>query len=177
MRDVDLDLPTDALVVCCGVSGSGKSSLAFDTLHAEGQRRYLEALARGMPNALPPKVDRITGLPPTIALSQRDSGRPGRSTVGSTAQIAPVLRVLFARGGTQHCPVCGRTITPRTHDEIVAALLALPEGTRLTLESPVKGGSDAAVIEDRDRVVVVKEKSEAVAPAATQTLTVVDPGL
>ena len=138
-------------MVFCGVSGSGKSSLAFDTIHAEGQRRYLEALARGMPAGLPPRVDRISGLPPTIALSQRDGGRPGRATVGEVAQVAPVLRVLFARGGVQHCPKCGRPVEPRTHDEIVAAILARPEGTRLTVEAPIAGGSDPAVIAEVQR--------------------------
>ncbi len=153
LRDVDLDLPTESLVVFCGVSGSGKSSLAFDTLHAEGQRRYLEALARdrGLPGALPPKVDRIVGLPPTIALSQRDGGRPGRSTVGTVAHVAPVLRVLFARAGTQHCPVCGRPVRPRTHDEIVAAILELPTDTRVTIEAPVSGGTDPAVVAEVQR--------------------------
>lgn len=152
LQNVDLDIPIDALVVLCGVSGSGKSSLAFDTVHAEGQRRYLEAVARDRgTTVLPPKVDRITGLPPTIALSQRDVGRPARSTVGSIAQVAPVLRVLFARAGTQHCPVCGRPIEPRTHDEIVSALLAWPEGTRLTIEAPVAGGTDPAVVAEVQR--------------------------
>jgi len=140
-------------VVFCGVSGSGKSSLAFDTIHAEGQRRYLEALARdrGGPAGTPPRVDRIEGLPPTIALPQRDSGRPGRATVGTYAQVAPVLRVLFARAGTPHCPTCGRPVEPRTHDEIVAAMLAWPEDTRVTIEAPVSGGTDRAVIEEVQR--------------------------
>ncbi|MEO0604728.1 MAG: hypothetical protein AAF211_25070, partial [Myxococcota bacterium] len=153
LRNLDLDLPTDSLVVFCGVSGSGKSSLAFDTLHAEGQRRYLDALARdrGVPNVLPPRVDRIDGLPPTIALSQRDAGRPGRSTVGSVAHVAPVFRVLFARAGTQHCPACGRPVVPRTHDEIVAAILEMPEGARVTVEAPVAGGTEPAVVAEVQR--------------------------
>ncbi|MEM6928883.1 MAG: hypothetical protein AAF602_18230 [Myxococcota bacterium] len=153
LRNLDLDLPTDSLVVFCGVSGSGKSSLAFDTLHAEGQRRYLDALSRdhGVPGVLPPRVDRIEGLPPTIALSQRDARRPGRSTVGSVAQVAPVLRVLFARAGTQHCPACGRPVEPRTHDEIVGAILEMPEGARVTVEAPVAGGTDPAVIAEVQR--------------------------
>ncbi|MEQ1500737.1 MAG: ABC-ATPase UvrA [Myxococcota bacterium] len=141
LQAVDLDLPRGALIVFCGVSGSGKSSLAFDTLFVEGQRRYLEALAihRGRgPSLVPPRVDRIDGLPPTIALAQRAGAYGPRSTVGSVAELDPVLRILFGRTGVAHCPRCGRPVTPSTHDEIVGALLALPLGTRLTLEAPLR---------------------------------------
>jgi excinuclease ABC subunit A len=158
---VDLDLPRAQLIVLCGVSGSGKSSLAFDTLFVEGQRRYLEALAAGRPRGpslVPPRVDAIDGLPPTLALPQRAAAYGPRSTVGSVAEIEPVLRVLFARAGTQHCPRCGAAVAPVTHDEIVAALVALPSGTRLTIEAPLRleapgerGPDLAAVVEEIER--------------------------
>jgi excinuclease ABC subunit A len=142
LRSVDIDLPRERLVVLCGVSGSGKSSLAFDTLHAEGQRRYLEALALHrsgvVPMLAPPRVDLVAGLPPTVALAQRVPPPSSRATVGTVTEIDALLRVLFARAGTQHCPVCGRPIVPRTADEALAVLLALPLGTRLTIESPVR---------------------------------------
>lgn len=118
LRQVDLALPVGALVVFCGVSGSGKSSLAFDTLHSEGQRRYLQALAAGRGGALPPPsaVDAVTGLPPTIALAQRGVAPTRRTTVGSLLDVDAVLRVLMSRAGTLHCPKCGRPVTPRAHD-------------------------------------------------------------
>ena len=123
LRAIDLDLPLGALVVLTGVSGSGKSSLALDTLHAEGRRRYLEALSTSLRHAArglsAPEVDLVTGLPPTIALEQRHAPPSSRSTVGTLGEILPVLRVLFARVGVQHCPGCGATIQPHTHDEIV----------------------------------------------------------
>ncbi|MEZ4236073.1 MAG: hypothetical protein R3F59_07910 [Myxococcota bacterium] len=154
---VDLDLPRGQLIVLCGVSGSGKSSLAFDTLFVEGQRRYLEALGAGRqrgPGLVPPRVDRIDGLPPTLALPQRASAFGPRSTVGTVTEAAPVLRVLFARAGTQHCPRCGAAIAPVTHDEIVARLAALPDGTRLTLEAPLRlepGADVAGILEEVQR--------------------------
>src|SRR5688572_27880681 len=150
LRGVDLDVPRERLVVLCGVSGSGKSSLAFDTVHAEGQRRYLEALAlhrAGIPLVTPPKVDRIDGLPPTVALGQRMGAPSPRATVGTVGELDPVLRVLFGRAGTMHCPRCGRPIVPSTHDSIVGALLRLPEGARLTLEAPLQAHGDAVVEE------------------------------
>lgn len=156
LRSVDLDLPRDQLIVFCGVSGSGKSSLAFDTLFMEGQRRYLEALAvhrARMPNLAPPRVDRIEGLPPTLALAQRAGTLGPRSTVGSVTEVDAVLRVLFGRAGVQHCPRCDRPIVPSTIDEIVASLLALPEGARLTLEVPLRTGGEPsrAVLEEVQR--------------------------
>jgi len=149
LRAVDLDLPVGALVVLAGVSGSGKSSLAFDTLHAEGQRRYLEALGleRGVAVLQPPRVDRIEGLPPTVGLAQRAAAPSPRSTVASITGLGPVLRVLFGRCGTLHCPVCDRAVQPMTHDAMVARLEALPKGSRLTLESPLSGGEEAVLAE------------------------------
>ncbi|MCB9665654.1 MAG: AAA family ATPase [Alphaproteobacteria bacterium] len=151
----DLDLPTDALVVVVGRSGSGKSSLAFDTLHAEGQRRYLEALSshlRQVVGSLPrPRVDVIHGLPPTIALAQ-DGVRPGGgSTVSTLAEVEPVLRVLFGRAGTLRDPATGEAVHATPHDRIVEALLALPEGTRLHLEAPLGTGREAVAVLDEVR--------------------------
>ena len=135
----DLDLPRDRLVVVCGVSGSGKSSLVFHTLHAEGRRRYLEALAGSLRGrSLPaPEIDDLTGLPPTIALDQRWATPTDRSTVASQAELMDGLRVLWARAGTAHCPRCDAPVVPTPLDAAVGRLLALPAGTALTLEAPV----------------------------------------
>jgi len=153
LTGVDLSLPREALIVFTGVSGSGKSSLAFDTLHAEGQRRYLEALsihARGFSRGLSrPAVDAIDGLPPTVALDQRYRAPSRRMTVGTFTDVHAVLAVLYSRAGVQHCPICDREIRPQTHDEIVNELMGLEAGTRLTIESPVKGSE--GVIEEIQR--------------------------
>ncbi|TNE91830.1 MAG: ATP-binding cassette domain-containing protein [Deltaproteobacteria bacterium] len=144
LRGVDLDLAPGTLTVFVGRSGSGKSSLAFDTVHAEGQRRYLEALVgreRGASSLARPDVDLVEGLPPTIGLDQRGSGPSTRSTVATSTDVAALLRVLVARAGTQHCPSCGEPVVPRTHDEIVAELLR-DEG-RLELDAPVRRGGSA----------------------------------
>jgi len=157
LQDVDLDLPLRALVVFTGVSGSGKSSLAYDTLHQEGQRRYLEALAahqrRPGPNLRRPRVDLVSGLPPTIALDQRAGAPDPRATVASQAEVHDLLALVFARAGTQHCPDCGEPVRPRTHDEIVAAILEEPEGARLLLQAPVRirEGIGAAVLQEVGR--------------------------
>ncbi len=141
LRGVDVDLPLGRLIVCCGPSGSGKTSLLFDVLHAEGQRRYLEALAVDHRTELPPppRVDSIAHLPPTVAFPQR-SGAPGpRSTVGTLSDVAPLVRVLFARAGVQRCPTCGSAIVPVTLDEATERLCRLPEGSRLHLETLIRG--------------------------------------
>ena len=144
LKGLDLVLPKRALIVFTGVSGSGKSSLAFDTLHGEGQRRYLEALAihgRGLGRGLSrPRVDAITGLPPTVALDQRFTAPSRRMTVGTFSELHATLAVLFARAGVQHCPICDAVIQPRTHDEIVEEIMGLERGARLLLESPVQAG-------------------------------------
>ncbi len=137
-----------------GVSGSGKSSLLFDTLHAEGQRRYLEALSphlgRRFARVRPAAVDVLTGLPPTIGLEQRAAAVGARATVGSLAEIWPLLRVLFARDGVQHCPDCDDPVVVTSHDAIVGRLLGYPQGTRLTLEAPVRG-APAAIVDEIGR--------------------------
>src|SRR5947199_4059595 len=144
LRDVNLDLPRNRLIVFTGVSGSGKSSLAFDTLYAEGQRRYVESLssyARQFLGQLQkPDVDLLSGLSPAISIQQKTAGRNPRSTVGTITEIHDYLRVLYARIGQGHCPECGRPITAQTREQIIARILALPEGTRFLILAPVVRG-------------------------------------
>src|SRR3974390_3716187 len=133
LRNVNLDLPRNRLVVFSGVSGSGKSSLAFDTLYAEGQRRYVESLsayARQFLGQLQkPDVDYLSGLSPSISIQQKTAGKNPRSTVGTITEIHDFLRVLYARVGQGHCPNCGRPITAQTREQILQRILALPEAT------------------------------------------------
>lgn len=140
LRGVTLEIPRNQLVCFTGVSGSGKSSLAFDTLYAEGQRRYVESLsayARQFIGQLPkPDVEQITGLSPSISIQQKTSGWNPRSTVGTITQIHDYLRVLFARAGTQHCPRCAAPISAQTREQMIARILALPEGTRFLVLAP-----------------------------------------
>src|SRR6516162_9531791 len=144
LRNVNLDLPRNRLIVFTGVSGSGKSSLAFDTLYAEGQRRYVESLSSYARQFLgqmeKPDVDLLAGLSPTISIQQKAAGRNPRSTVGTITEIYDFLRVLFARIGQGHCPQCGRPITAQTREQIIARILALPTGTRFLILAPVIRG-------------------------------------
>ncbi len=141
LANVDLELPRNRLICFTGVSGSGKSSLAFDTLHAEGQRRYIESLssyARQFLGQLEkPDVDQITGLSPTISIQQKSSGWNPRSTVATVTQIHDYLRVLFARVGTQHCTQCSRPITAQTREQIYGRITALPSGSKLLILAPL----------------------------------------
>src|SRR5256886_14945646 len=141
LRNVDLELPRNRLIVFTGVSGSGKSSLAFDTLYAEGQRRYVESLssyARQFLGQLQkPDVDYLSGLSPAISIQQKAAGRNPRSTVGTITEIHDYLRVLFARIGEGHCPQCGRPITAQSREQIITRILALPARTRFLVPSPV----------------------------------------
>src|SRR3954471_24349288 len=144
LRNVDLTLPRDSLIVFTGVSGSGKSSLAFDTIYAEGQRRYVESLssyARQFLGQLPkPDVDYIGGLSPSVSIQQKTAGRNPRSTVGTITEVSDFLRVLYARLGQGHCPKCQRPITAQTREQIIGRILALPGGTRFQLLAPVVRG-------------------------------------
>jgi excinuclease ABC subunit A len=144
LRGVDLVLPRGRLIVFTGVSGSGKSSLAFDTLYAEGRRRYVESLSSYARQFLgaqsKPDADAITGLPPTISIRQKTAGDNPRSTIGTITQVHDFLRVLFARLGTQHCPKCGRPIAAQTREQIVARILTLPAGARFAMLAPVIAG-------------------------------------
>jgi excinuclease ABC subunit A len=141
LKNVDLVLPRERLIVFTGVSGSGKSSLAFDTLYAEGQRRYLESLssyARQFLDQLPrPDVDYVGGLSPAISIQQKTATRNPRSTVGTITEIADYLRVLFARLGQGHCTKCGRPITAQSREQIIGQILALPPGSRVQILAPV----------------------------------------
>ena len=141
LKNISLDIPRNKLVVITGLSGSGKSSLAFDTIYAEGQRRYIESLsayARQFLGMLEkPDCDQITGLSPAIAIEQRTSARNPRSTVGTVTEIYDYLRLLFARIGKPYCPKCGKPISSQTTDQIVDNLLALPEGTNLIILAPL----------------------------------------
>ena len=155
LQGIDLDLPRGRLIVCAGVSGSGKTSFAFDTVYAEAQRRFVEALAPGLRNRFGamrrPDVEQITGLTPAIGVSQHHGSPSPRATVGTLTEVHDLLRVLWARLGQQHCPRCDRPIHTDTVDGIVRALLQLPDGARLTLCAPVlrgRTGSVAAVIEE-----------------------------
>ncbi len=144
LKNIDLAVPRDRLVVVTGLSGSGKSSLAFDTIYAEGQRRYVESLSAYARQFLEqmekPDVDAIEGLPPTIAIQQRRGGFSPRSTVATATEIHDYLRLLFARVGTAYCPRCGRKIQPQRLEQIVERVMALAEGTRLMVLAPLVRG-------------------------------------
>jgi excinuclease ABC subunit A len=144
LRDVDLELPRDALIVITGLSGSGKSSLAFDTIYAEGQRRYVESLSAYARQFLglmeKPDVDSIEGLSPAISIDQKTTSRNPRSTVGTVTEIHDYLRLLWARIGTPHCPECGAEITGQTQEQIVDRLMTLEEGVKFMVMAPVVRG-------------------------------------
>src|SRR2546421_7961649 len=144
LRNVNLELPRNQLIVFTGVSGSGKSSLAFDTLYAEGQRRYVESLSsyarQFMGEMQKPDVDFLSGLSPSISIQQKSAGRNPRSTVCTITEIYDYLRVLYARVGQGHCPQCGRPITAQSREQIIARIMALPEGTRFLVLAPVVRG-------------------------------------
>jgi excinuclease ABC subunit A len=144
LRNVDVDLPRDSLIVFTGLSGSGKSSLAFDTIFAEGQRRYVESLSAYARQFLgqmdKPDVDFIEGLSPAVSIDQKSTNRNPRSTVGTITEVYDYLRLLYARAGTQYCPVCGEQVSRQTPQQIVDRLLELPEGTRYQLLAPVVRG-------------------------------------
>ena len=144
LKNVDLTIPRDKLIVLTGLSGSGKSSLAFDTIFADGQRRYMESLSSYARQFLgqmeKPDVDSITGLSPAISIDQKTTSKNPRSTVGTVTEIYDYLRLLYARIGVPHCPVCGREIRQQTVDQIVDKLMELEEGTKIQLMAPIVRG-------------------------------------
>ncbi len=144
LKNIDVDIPHNALVIITGLSGSGKSSLALDTLFAEGQRRFVESLSTYARQFLglmqKPRVGHITGLSPAIAIEQRNTSTGLRSTVGTLTEIYDYLRLLYAHIGIPHCPSCGSAITPQTTEEIISSILALPSGTRIEVLAPVIRG-------------------------------------
>ncbi len=155
LRDVDLEIPRDKMVVITGLSGSGKSSLAFDTIYAEGQRRYVESLSSYARQFLglmeKPDVDQIEGLSPAISIDQKGAGRNPRSTVGTVTEVYDYLRLLYARVGQPHCPECGDPITQQTPQQIVNSILEMEEGARLLILAPIikdRKGEHKGVFED-----------------------------
>ena len=144
LKNIDIDIPRDEFVVLTGLSGSGKSSLAFDTIYAEGQRRYMESLSSYARQFLgqmeKPQVESLEGLPPAISIDQKSTNRNPRSTVGTVTEIYDYLRLLFARAGIPHCPKCGREIKKQTVDEMVDKIMALPERTKIQVLAPVVRG-------------------------------------
>src|SRR5512137_3161926 len=158
LKNITVEIPRDKLVVITGLSGSGKSSLAFDTIFAEGQRRYVESLSAYARQFLgqmdKPDVDYIEGLSPAVSIDQKGVSHNPRSTVGTVTEVYDYLRLLFARVGVPHCPVCGREVRQQSAEEIVNAIEALPDGTRLLILAPlVRGrkGTHQNVIEDARR--------------------------
>ena len=154
LKNINLTIPRDKMVVVTGLSGSGKSSLAFDTIYAEGQRRYVESLSAYARQFLgqvdKPDVDSIEGLSPAISIDQKTTSKNPRSTVGTVTEIYDYLRLLYARIGIPHCPICGREITSQSVDQIVEQLMAFGEGARLTLLAPVireKKGTHEKILE------------------------------
>ncbi len=144
LKNIDVDIPRNELVVLTGLSGSGKSSLAFDTIYAEGQRRYMESLSSYARQFLgqmeKPEVDSIEGLPPAISIDQKSTNKNPRSTVGTVTEIYDYLRLLYARIGTPHCPKCGKEIKRQTVDQMTDSVMALPQGTKIQLLAPVVRG-------------------------------------
>ena len=158
LKNIDVTLPRDKLIVMTGLSGSGKSSLAFDTIYAEGQRRYVESLSSYARQFLgqmdKPDIDSIEGLSPAISIDQKTTSRNPRSTVGTVTEIHDYLRLLYARAGTPHCPSCGRVIRQQTIDQIVDQVLSLPERTRIMVLAPVvrgRKGEYVKLLEDMAR--------------------------
>ena len=144
LKSVDLEIPRDKLIVFTGLSGSGKSSLAFDTIYADGQRRYVESLSSYARQFLgqmeKPDVDSIEGLSPAISIDQKTTSKNPRSTVGTVTEIYDYLRLLYARIGIPHCPICGRPIQQQTVDQMVDKVMSLSEGTRLQILAPTVRG-------------------------------------
>jgi len=163
LKNIDVEIPRNKFVVITGISGSGKSSLAFDTIYAEGQRRYMESLSAYARQFLgrmeKPDVDYIEGLSPAICIDQRGAGRNPRSTVGTVTEIYDYLRLLYARVGIPHCPKCGRVVARQTVQQIVDAIMALPQGSRLMILAPlIKGrkGEHKRVFDDIRRMGLVR---------------------
>ena len=156
LKNIDIEIPRDKLVVFTGLSGSGKSSLAFDTIYAEGQRRYVESLSSYARMFLgqmdKPDVDYIEGLSPAISIDQKTTSKNPRSTVGTVTEIYDYLRLLWARIGIPHCPVCGREITSQTVDQIVDKLLVLPERTKIQIMAPVARGKKGEFVKELDDI-------------------------
>ena len=170
LKNIDLTLPREKFIVMTGLSGSGKSSLAFDTIYADGQRRYVESLSSYARMFLgrmdKPDVDYIEGLSPAISIDQKTTSKNPRSTVGTVTEIYDYLRLLWARVGTPHCPICGKEIKQQTIDQIIDQVLELPEATRIQVMAPVirgKKGEHAKIFEDARRSGYVRCRVDGIA--------------
>ncbi|MDO4990844.1 MAG: excinuclease ABC subunit UvrA [Eubacteriales bacterium] len=177
LKNIDVEIPRDRLVVITGLSGSGKSSLAFDTIYAEGQRRYVESLSSYARMFLgqmdKPDVDYIDGLSPAISIDQKTTSRNPRSTVGTVTEIYDYMRLLWARVGVPHCPKCGREIRQQSIDQIVDRIMELPAGTKIQLMSPVirgKKGEHAKVLEDARRSGYVRARIDGISYDLTEEI-------
>ena len=177
LKNINLDIPRNKLVVISGLSGSGKSSLAFDTLFAEGQRRYMESLssyARQFLGSMDkPDVDLIEGLSPAISIEQKSTNKNPRSTVGTITEIYDYYRLLFARTGHAHCPECGREIREQTIDQIVDSIMEWPEGTKIQILSPVirgKKGEHTKIIEDAQKSGFVRARIDGVVTSLDESI-------
>ncbi|HHW15334.1 MAG TPA: excinuclease ABC subunit UvrA, partial [Firmicutes bacterium] len=177
LKNVTVEIPRDKLVVITGLSGSGKSSLAFDTIYAEGQRRYVESLSAYARQFLgqmdKPEVDFIEGLSPAIAIDQKSTSKNPRSTVGTVTEIYDYLRLLYARIGVPHCPQCGRPVTRQSVDQIVDQILTRPEGTRIQVLGPVvqgRKGEYKKVLEEIRRQGFVRVRVDGVIHEVTEEI-------
>ena len=178
LKDVDVTIPRDKLVVITGISGSGKSSLAFDTIYAEGQRRYVESLSAYARQFLgqmeKPDVDHIEGLSPAISIDQKTGSRNPRSTVGTVTEIYDYLRLLFARAGRPHCPTCGKPISRQTVQQMADHILTLPPGSRVMLLAPVvkdRKGEHAQALEDARGAGFVRARVDGVVRSLDEEIT------
>ena len=167
LKNVNLVIPRNKLIVMTGLSGSGKSSLAFDTIYAEGQRRYVESLSSYARQFLgqmeKPDVDYIEGLSPAISIDQKTTSRNPRSTVGTVTEIHDYLRMMYARIGVPHCPKCGKPIQQQTVDQIVDQIMALPERTKLMILAPVvrgRKGEFVKMLEDMSKQGYVRARTD-----------------
>src|SRR3990167_1789067 len=177
LKNVDLDIPKNKLVVITGLSGSGKSSLAFDTLYAEGQRRYIESLSAYARQFLgvmqKPDVDTIEGISPAISIDQRKSSHNPRSTVGTITEIYDYLRLLFARVGIPDCPNCGKKVSRQTIDQIARQVLDLPKKTEIAILGPVvrgKKGEHQGILEEIQRAGFVKVRVDGIIYKIEETI-------
>ena len=177
LKNIDIDIPRNKLVVISGLSGSGKSSLAFDTLFAEGQRRYMESLsscARQFLGSMDkPDVDMIEGLSPAIAIEQKSTNKNPRSTVGTITEIYDYYRLLFSRTGHAHCPECGREICEQGVDQIIDSILSWPEGTKIQILSPVirgKKGEHQKIIEDAKKSGFIRARIDGVTTSLDENI-------
>ena len=177
LKNIDVEIPRDKLVIVTGLSGSGKSSLAFDTIYAEGQRRYVESLSSYARMFLgqmdKPDVDYIEGLSPAISIDQKTTSKNPRSTVGTVTEIYDYLRLLWARIGIPHCPKCGKEIRQQTIDQMVDKIRELPEGTRIQILAPVirgKKGEHVKVLEDAKKSGYVRVRADGIVYDLTEEI-------